>query len=260
MLERSFSFEDLEFFLLIFTRMSCFIVSCPYYSNRNVPRRFKAGFAIVLAYLVYGVTPYTELAYSSIYGYAALVLQEAMCGIIIGIGANICESIVQFAGKIADMEIGLSMVQLFDPSTNEAAGFTGTLYQYGVTLIMMISGMYYYFLRAIIESYTLIPIGGVVFRSEKMTRSIVLFLSDYMSISLRICIPVIMSIMIVNVVLGILVKTAPQINMFSVGIQIKITVGLAAIFLTIGFLPTVSEYIFREMRVMMTAMIESMTP
>ncbi|MCR5107876.1 MAG: flagellar biosynthetic protein FliR [Lachnospiraceae bacterium] len=259
MLDYSFSYRDLEIYLLIFTRMSSFIVSCPFFSSRNIPRRFKAGFAMFVSYLVYGVVPHTPLVYSTVYGYAALVLKEAMCGLIIGMGANICESILQFAGKISDMEIGISMVQLFDPSTREARGFTGTIYQYGVTLIMVISGMHYYFIRAIIETYTLIPLGKQVFDSQRMTRSIVLFLSDYMSISFRICIPVIVSIMLVNAVLGILVKTAPQINMFSVGIQIKIVVGFAVIFFTIGFLPHAADYIFREMKTMMTAMIESMT-
>ncbi|MCR5734888.1 MAG: flagellar biosynthetic protein FliR [Lachnospiraceae bacterium] len=259
MFNYSFSYEDLERFLLIFTRMSCFAVTCPVLSSRNVPRRFKAGFALFVSYLIYGVLPAQEIHYSTLYGYTALVLKEAICGLIIGIGANICDSIVAFAGRIADMEIGISMVQLFDPSTREATGFTGTVYQYGVTLIMVISGMHYYFIRAIVETYNLIPLGGAVFDSNKLTRNIILFLSDYMSISFRICIPVIVSIMLVNCVLGILVKTAPQINMFSVGIQIKLTVGLTVIFLTVGFLPTASEYIFKEMKVMMTAMVESMT-
>ncbi|MCR4739641.1 MAG: flagellar biosynthetic protein FliR [Lachnospiraceae bacterium] len=259
MFNYSFSYDDLERYLLILTRMASFIVACPVFSSRNVPRRFKAAAAIFFAYIVYGVIPPQVIHYNTLYGYTVLVLKEAICGLIIGIGANICDSILAFAGRIADMEIGISMVQLFDPSTREAAGLTGTIYTYGVTLIMVISGMYYYFIRAIVETYNIIPLGGAVFESDSLTRTMILFFSDYMSISFRICIPVIVSIMLVNTVLGILVKTAPQINMFSVGIQIKLTVGLTVIFLTIGFLPTAAEYIFKEMKMMMTAMVESMT-
>ena len=65
--------------------------------------------------------------------------------------------------------------------------------------------------------------------------------------------------MLTNAVLGILVKTAPQINMFSVGIQIKLFIGLATLMITIGVLPSASDFIFNEMKVMMTAVVRSLT-
>ena len=84
------------------------------------------------------------------------------------------------------------------------------------------------------------------------------FLTDYILIAFRICIPIIAAILILNCMLGILAKVAPQVNMFSVGIQIKILVGLTILFLTIGMLPNISNYIFEEMKTMMTAMTYSL--
>ena len=98
-----------------------------------------------------------------------------------------------------------------------------------------------------------------VLSSDKIMTVIIQYLGDYVSIAFRICLPVVATIMLTNAVLGILVKTAPQINMFSVGIQIKLFIGLAALMITIGVLPSASEYIFREMKVMMTAMVRSLT-
>jgi flagellar biosynthetic protein FliR len=166
--------------------------------------------------------------------------------------------VVHFAGKLADMEIGLSMVQLMDPATREMTGFTGMMYQYVISLMMIITGMHYYFIRAMVETYELIPIGGAVFDSEQITVTVIRFLRDYMNIAFRLCLPVVVAIMLVNVVLGILAKSAPQINMFSVGIQIKIFAGFAILFITVSTLPNLSEYIFREMRVMMTVFTESL--
>ncbi|MBQ7562940.1 MAG: flagellar biosynthetic protein FliR [Lachnospiraceae bacterium] len=259
MFNYSFSYEDLELFLLVFVRMASFIVTAPFFSINNVPRRFKAGFSLFVAYIIYKVMPSHEpLSYSTVYGYAALVLREAITGLLIGIAANLIESVIHFAGKLADMEIGLSMVQLMDPTTREMTGFTGTMYSYIVSLTMVLTGMHYYFLRALAETYTLIPIGKAVFHSDEIMNVIIRFLGDYMSIAFRLCLPVVVAIMITNVVLGILAKAAPQINMFSVGVQIKIVAGLAIMFFTASTLPSITDYIFREMREMMTVFAESM--
>ncbi|MBR6451994.1 MAG: flagellar biosynthetic protein FliR [Lachnospiraceae bacterium] len=259
MFDYTFSYGDLEYFLLVLVRMASFIAAAPFFSMRGVPRQVKVSLALFLALIVYHITPgYSVPEYHSVIGYSVLVIREAIAGIVVGLGANICTMITMFAGRIADMEMGLSMVQLFDPMTNESTGFTGTMYQYAIYLIMMVTYMHHFFLRAIVETYTLIPIGQASFSSEKFMTSIVQFMVDYLLIAFQICLPIVASIMILNAVLGVLAKSAPQINMFSVGIQIKILVGLSILLITIGVLPSVSEYIGREMRVMVTAMVESM--
>ena len=259
MIDYSFSYNYLEYFLLILVRMASFIYAAPFFNIQGVPRQVKTALALFLALIVYHVTPgYSVPEYHSVIAYSILVLKEAIAGVVIGFGANICTTIMMFAGRIADMELGLSMVQLFDPASNETVGFTGLLYQYSITLVMMITYMHHFFIRAIVETYTLIPVGQVRFSSDKIMTSIITFFGDYMMIAFQLCLPIVASIMLMNVVLGILTKTAPQINMFSIGIQLKILVGMTILFITIGLLPSISEFIFKEMRVMMTAMVESL--
>lgn len=260
MINYTFSYEDLEFFLLIFVRISCFIYTAPFFSTKPMPNRVKAGFSIVLAYVLYQTVPVHEVPdYSSVLGYSTLVIKEAMAGLLIGYGAGVCTTIVQFAGKIADMEIGLSMVQIMDPLTRDSSGFMGTFYQYTVVLIMLVTNFHHYLIRALVDTFTLIPIGTANFSSDKLLTVIIQFLEDYMIISFRICLPIVASMLLLNAVLGILAKTAPQINMFSVGIQLKILTGLLILLLTIGVLPSASEFIFEEMKVMITAFTNSMT-
>lgn len=235
------------------------MVAAPFFSMNTVPRRVKAGFAFFLSVIVYtSVMPHEVVQYQSIISFAILVLKEAMAGLIIGLGANIVFSICSLAGKIADMEVGLSMVQMFDPLTKEQTGFMGSIYQYGVMLILLVTNMHHYILRAFIESYKLVPIGGVKFSSETIAEAALSFLANYVSISFRFCLPVVAAIMLLNAVLGIMAKTSPQMNMFAVGIQLKIMVGFAVIILTIGTLPAVSEALFREMDRMMQMMIQSL--
>ena len=259
MIDYTFTFEDLEFFLLVLTRISSFVFVAPFFSMTNTPRRLRAGFSLLVSVLLFNALPdHSVPAYSTVLGYSIIVLKEAVCGLLIGLGANMCMSIVQFAGKVADMEIGLSMVQLFDPISRDGTGFMGSFYQYILILIMLITNMHYFFLRAIVETFTLIPIGGAKFSSEKIMTTTVQFLTDYITVSFRLCLPIVAAMLLLNAVLGVLAKTAPQVNMFSVGIQIKIIVGLGILFLTMGTIPAASEFIFKEMRVMVTAMVQSM--
>lgn len=259
MIDYTFSYNDLEFFLLIFVRMSSFVVTAPFFSMNNVPRRVKAGFAFFVSVLVYtSVLDHEIIQYQSVISFAIIVIKEAMTGLLIGFGANICLSILNLAGKLADMEIGLSMVQIFDPMTRDQSGFMGSIYTYSIMLILLVTNMHHYIIRAFLESYELIPIGGAKFSSEKIVETVCIFLANYISIAFRFCLPIVAAIMLLNALLGVLAKTSPQMNMFAVGIQLKIFVGFTVIIATIGLLPAVSDFLFREMDAMMQMMIKSL--
>lgn len=258
MIDVSFTYADLEYFLLILVRISCFVYAAPFFSMSNVPRRVKVGFSIFMAYLLYNALDHNEVVYSTLWGYAAIVLKEALTGFLIGWGAQICASVTSFAGSIADMEIGLSMVSLLDPATREQATFTGVFYQYVFTLFMILSGLYQYLLRALVDTFTLIPIGGAVFKTESLLSSVVLFLGDYVAIGFRIILPIFCAMIFLNCVLGVLAKVSPQLNMFAVGMQLKVLVGLGILFLSARMLPALADNVFTQMKRMIVSFVEGM--
>lgn len=256
MLDLSFSVQDLEYFLLIFTRLTCFFVSAPFFSTTNVPRRFKAGLGFFMALLLYQfVVPHYSLQYNTVIGYAILVFKEAIAGVLLGLGTNLPMMILTFAGKIIDMEVGLSMVNLYDPTTRINEGFSGMFYHYIVLLILMTSDMHHYLIKALVDAYELIPTGRILINADRMYSGAVVFITEYMVIAFRICLPLFCTMLITNVVLGIMAKTAPQMNMFAVGMQIKILVGLTILYMTIIMLPDASAYIYSEMKRMMVTMV-----
>lgn len=259
MVDLSFSLSELELFLLVLVRIATFIFVAPFYSTNNVPNRFKVVLSVFIAYIVYTLLdPVSLVSYDSVFSYAVIVLKEAVVGLVIGLAANICTSIVSFAGRIIDMEMGLSMASVMDPTTNENTTLTGMLLNYMVMLLLITTGMYQYIIQAIVETFTLIPVNGAIFSLNGILQSFLSFMSDFISIGFRICLPVFAAIMILNAILGILAKVSPQLNMFAVGLQLKILVGLAILFLTIGVMPYAADSIFREMKVMVVSMVEAM--
>ena len=259
MINYSFSMDELEYFMLIFCRVSCLIYVVPFFSMNNTPRRVRVGLSFVVTVLLYYSMPEkTVLEYDTVLGYAILVLKEAITGLLMGFACNICTTVVGFAGRIIDMETGLSMASLMDPTTRENMSITGMIYNYAITLILIITGIYEYILKALAESFTLIPVAGAVFRSDRLMDAMLKFMADYVLIAFRICLPMFAVMILLNALLGILAKVAPQMNMFAVGMQMKVLIGLTMLFLTTGMLPGISDMIYTEIKTMMVAFVEAM--
>ncbi len=259
MIDYTFSMYEMEFYLLIFVRVTCFIFTAPFFSLNNTPKRVKVVLGIFVAYLLYGnVVPHERLVYETVFEYSVIVMKEAVAGLSIGLSAGICNSIILFAGRLTDMEIGLAMASEYDPTTRENTSVSGLFYQYIVLLILVVTDMHHFLLRALAETFVLIPVNGVVLDGDRLLKSIVSFASDYISIGFKICLPIFCVLLITNCVLGIMAKVAPQMNMFAVGMQIKLLMGLGVMFFTVGMLPYVSDYIYTEMKTMMVSFVEAM--
>ena len=259
MINYSFSMDELEYFMLIFCRVSCLIYVAPFFSMNNTPRRVRIGLSFVVTLLLYySIVDRPVLIYDTLLGYAVLVLREVITGLLMGFACSICTTVVGFAGRIIDMEAGLSMASLMDPTTKENMSITGMIYNYAITMILLITGIYEYIIKALAESFTLIPIAGAVFHTDKLLDAMLKFMADYVMIAFRICLPMFAVMILLNALLGILAKVAPQMNMFSVGMQMKVLVGLSMLFLTTGMLPGITDLIYTEIKTMMVAFVEAL--
>lgn len=260
MIEYGFSLYDLEYFLLILVRVTCFVFVAPFFSMDGAPRQVRIGLSFFTALLLYETITPSELpiTYNTVTGYAVIVMKEAITGLLIGLGASMCSAIVNFAGSVADMETGLSMATLMDPTTKQSTSISGVLYQYIIMMMLIASGMYRYLFGALADTFVLIPINGAVFHTDKLIQSVVSFMTQYIVIGFRIVLPVFCVMLILNAVLGVLAKVSPQMNMFAVGIQLKIWIGLAVLFFTARMLPSAANFIFDQMKKMTVSFVEGM--
>ncbi len=262
MLHLSFTYETLIYFLLIFARITGFVSIAPLTGgvNTGVTNSVKIAFSFLVSILLLPVVPLTTLEYHTTIAYAFIVIKEAVCGIILGFAAQICMQVTGVAGQIVDMMVGLSMSTVMDPSSGENVTITSTLYNKIILVMMIVSGMYRYLISAVADSYKWIPINGVVLREDSFAVVITEFVKDFFIIGFRVALPVFIVTFIVNIILGILAKVAPQLNMFSVGLQIKILVGFIIMFISCSMLGSASEFIMTSMRTLMESFIGAMKP
>lgn len=249
------SLLSFEIYLLILVRISGFIYTGPFFSQRSVPIRVKAGISIFISLIVFFTIPLSQPEYYGIIGLAVLVVKEAIAGALMGLFSNIAYHILAYVGQIMDMQIGFSMVSQLDPSTGLQTTISANFYGYLVMLMMMITNLHHYFIKAIVDSYRIIDLGQAVFPTN-MYRLMIRFIIDYFVIAMRIVLPIFAAILVVNTVLGILAKAAPQMNMFVIGMQLKILIGLSVLYLVIGLVPSVADFIFNEMIDLFKAVIE----
>lgn len=259
MIDYSFPLEELVYYLLILTRVSFFIFSAPFFGqNGSVPRRVRVLMSVFISYLLYEVlSPHVYISYSTLLDYATYVIKEALCGVLLGAACQFCMMIVSFAGQMVDMEIGLSMVSLMDPSTRQNITITGAMYSYVFMLLFLVTGMYQYLLKVLSETFILVPIGEVQFNMSVLYDGLVTFLTRYVLLGFQVMIPVFCTILLVNCILGVMAKVSPQMNMFSVGIQIKVLAGLGVLYITCTMLPKAADFIFNEMKLMMVTMVKA---
>ena len=238
----TFALEQFELFVLILIRLASFVFAAPFFNMANVPRKVKAGFALCLTVLVYSLFPDMTVEYNGMIDYAIIFVEEMIVGILLGAVTSFCVQIIMFAGKIIDMQVGIM----------------GNFYYYMMMLLLIISGMHQYLVAAIVETYKVIPIGGVKFGAGIYT-AIISFMSDFFVIGFRIALPVFSAILMLNCVLAILAKVSPQMNMFVVGMQLKIFVGIFVILFTISMLPSVSDFILDEIERLFAMLVRGMS-
>lgn len=236
-----------EVFLLILVRIASFVYTAPFFNISSVPQRVKVSVSIFISILIFMIIPDKSLVYSGILDYAILVIKESVVGLLLGFSCNVCVQALTFMGHIVDTNIGLSMASMYDPNMRTQISVTGTFYYYTVFLLMLVSGLYQFLISAIVDSYSIIPFGAVTINSTLYT-SFIDVIASFFIIGVRLSLPIFVTIMLLNVILGILTKVAPQMHMFSVGIQLKLLLGLAVMFLTVGLLPVISSAIFNMMK------------
>lgn len=257
MIEQSFSIYHLEYFLAIVVRVMGAMAFAPIFGNVTVTRRVRTLLSVAAAFAIFAANPYVPLNYSSFLEYTILLLKELVVGLSIGFVSNITLTIISMAGQFIDREMGFSMVSAFDQSFNTDTTITAEFYSMLVRVIMLASNLHYYILSALSDSFVLIPIGNVKLDSGKIYDTMLQYMVDYFLIALRIGLPIMIAIVLVNVILGVLAKTAPQMSMFVIGIQLKIFVGFGILVVTLPFLSNITGYVYEQMQRIVMSVLQA---
>jgi flagellar biosynthetic protein FliR len=237
-------------FLLVLVRITGMFFLSPIFGRRNIPNYFKVGFCFILTILVANAVKVPDMTpYASLASYIILIARELLLGLMMGFIAYIVFSSIYIAGQMIDMRIGFGMVNVFDPFTNVQVPITADFYVVLATLFMLATDSHHLLIRAITDSYSLLPLGRGNFGGTVVKQLVDIF-RDAFIIGFRIAAPVTVAILITDVALGIISKAMPQMNVFMLGMPLKIIVGLFIMLITIvsfkGIVNIIMEGTYRE--------------
>lgn len=236
-------------FLLVFCRITAFFVVAPVYSSQGVPASFKIGLSFMVSVLVFLTFGLTQTVPQDI-SYIMLIVQEVLVGLLLGFTAYLMMAVVQTAGALIDIQIGFSMANVIDPFTGASSPLIGN-FKYMLALLVFLSmNGHHYLLDAIMYSYEWMPVTGDIY-SKIGDGSVADFLIRTFAISfalaLQMAAPLVAALFLTDVGLGFLARTAPQFNVFVIGIILKILVGLLLLFLLMPGLTALFDHLFNKM-------------
>ena len=228
-----------------FLRVLAVFTSAPIFSSRSVPNRTKIGLALVIALCLQ--PGLTEQPVISLNGPAAFgaVVQQLVIGIAIGLSVRIVFAAVEMAGEIVGLQMGLNFAGFFDPTTNSQSSSAGRFFGNLAMMLFVVLNGHLMLIQAVNASFATFPVGGDPLASLQALRLHELGAIIF-SYGLWIALPMIGMLLFINVVLGIISRIAPQMNVFAIGFPLTLSAGLIGIAITV---PMLDEPVARLMRV-----------
>ncbi|OUM98781.1 MAG: flagellar biosynthetic protein FliR [Paenibacillaceae bacterium ZCTH02-B3] len=236
-------------FLLVLCRISSFFVAAPVFSSRNVPAMFKIGLAFFVSLLVF-LTLGTDTEVVTDNRYILLVIREVLAGLWLGFVAYLFFAVVQISGGFVDLQKGFGLANIIDPLTGVASPVVGNLkFMVAILVFLSIDG-HHYLLGAVMDSYRWLPLENNFFQNiygGALTQFLTETFSRTFLMALQIAAPVMVAVFLSDVATGLLARTAPQFNVFVLGIPLKILVGLIVLMLMMPGLGVLLRMIFDRM-------------
>ncbi len=242
-------------YLLLLTRITAFFVTLPLFSYKSIPATQRVILGAILAWMMVYTIEMPTLAIDGTF--IMLVIKEAVIGLFIGIIAFIVMSAIQIAGGFIDFQMGFAMANIIDPQTGAQSPIFGQFLNSFAILLLLILNGHHMLLDGIYYSYQFLPVDGAwpAFGSPNVIKFVVVTFAQVFMIAFQMSIPIVATLFLVDLALGITARTVPQLNIFVVGFPIKIGVSflvlsiMMAVF--VALMQKIIEFMIISMRDLM---------
>lgn len=238
---------DFQLFLLIFVRVGAIMMSMPLLGGKNIPFLFKAGLAISVSIILFPILELDAFAYfSKPIPFAIGVTSEIMLGVIIGLSVNIIFAGIQLAGQLVGYQMGFAIANVMDPQTGMQSSIFAGFINIVALLLFLAFNAHHWFLRSLTDSFNLVPIFDFQMTGS-LAEHLILIGSNMFIIAVKVAAPVMAALLLTSVALGIIARTVPKMNIFLVGMPLKIALGIMFVCFSLPYLSTFLRNIFNEL-------------
>jgi len=251
----SFTAADIDVwlaaFLYPFLRILALMSSAPLFSHASVPVMVRVGLAFAITLVVAATLPAAPFVSPFSAAGMILVFQQVIVGVAIGLAMQLVFAAVTLAGDLIGLQMGLSFASFVDPQNAEQAPIVGGFLSLILMLVFLAINGHLALVAAMVDSFTFMPIGPAGWKALDAMR-LVAAGSDLFATGVAISLPVVGALLLVNLTLGVLTRTAPQLNLFAVGFPVTLAVGLVMLLLAMPFaLPALQRALERGLALLL---------
>lgn len=227
-------FQNIEVFTFFLARTTSFIFTLPVMGNQSVPVQSKVGFSMLVSLLLTSMYQHQVPGLvTDMLPFFLLIMKEAIVGLSLGFVTRFLFVGVQMAGELAGNQMGFGMSRVMDPSSAAQVSIISEFKTLVVTLFYLILNGHHMLMTGLAESYRLVPLGRVHYDTH-IVRVVVSMAGGIFEAGVKIGAPIIISLLLANILLGVLARTVPQMNVFIVGLPLRIGIGFLALAATLS--------------------------
>ena len=247
MVSLNVSLPQLQLFFLVLLRVGAILMSIPIFDSRGIPFFFKIALAFATGIVLFPLLKLDAAPIASdFFTLSISVAGEIFLGLAIGFSVKLIFAGIQLAGQLAGYQMGLALANVMDPATSEQVPLLAQFNNLIGLLVFLSINAHYWFIKALTESFRLVPPLNVKFGSSLMEHLIQLS-GDMFVIAIEVGAPVIAAMLITSVAFGLVARTVPQMNVFIVAMPLKIGVGLLFIGFGLPYFSAFLENIFSDL-------------
>lgn len=221
-------------FVLVLARTGALVATAPVFGSQAVPRRVRALLAVAMSLLVTPV--YLNASLPTVEQPAELgrlLANEALVGLLLGLGITVFFSGIQVAGQVASQMSGMSLADVFNPGFEEDVSVFSQLFYFVALAVFVAVGGHRIVMESLLDTFASVPPGHAAI-GNTFVETLVGLLRQSFELGIRAAAPMLTALLLSNLVLGLISRTLPQINVIAVGFSLNSLLALALLFLSVG--------------------------
>lgn len=216
---------DFYNWLLVFLRVSAFMMVLPFFSAVNFPVSLRIAISAITAMLLAPLLPPFPLDHLSTFSLFGVMIQEVSIGLLLGFVSRMVFYAADLAGNIVSTQMGLNMAAILNPMSGQSEQTAGTILFFLASIVMLTLNLHHWVLIGFERTYAVLPIGGAHL-SGALFEAIVKHSGQIFVVALQISAPVIAVSFVVVLVFAVLSRAVPQMSVFAESFAFRISAGL----------------------------------
>jgi flagellar biosynthetic protein FliR len=239
--DMTISLAQAQMFFLVLTRVMAMVIAVPVLGGQTIPLQVRVALGIILSAIIIPWQPLSADAPTiGLFGFAAAIFQELIIGTLSSFAVILTFGTVQMAGEFMGLGSGFASSRVLNPAIGETGTALDQLFVMAAMLLFLVLNGHHTFLIALQKTFEIIPVNSPlpVFDVQKLMR----MTADLIAAGAQMALPVMGAMLLADIALGLLSRVSPQIQVFFLGMPLKVALGMFAMSLIFAYaLPKIGD-------------------